>query len=117
MAESTEKQRDSEPKQHEEADEDDYMGDLSQFLPPETTNPSKSSAKKVSIWLFPCNNEVSKAFILYYHSRNKFKKIFKIYRIKALVEIFYIHNRHFVFHCMIKKKTLMQFDYPVRNLN
>jgi hypothetical protein len=64
------------------------MGDLSQFLPPETTNPSKSSAKKVSIWLFPCNNEVSKAFILYYHSRNKFKKIFKIYRIKALVEIF-----------------------------
>ncbi|KAG6743806.1 hypothetical protein POTOM_052508 [Populus tomentosa] len=46
MAESTEKQRDSEPKQHEEADEEDYMGDLSQFLPPETTNPSKSSAKK-----------------------------------------------------------------------
>ncbi|KAI9380203.1 hypothetical protein POPTR_016G048600v4 [Populus trichocarpa] len=46
MAESTEKQRDSEPKQHEEADGDDYMGDLSQFLPPETTNPSKSSAKK-----------------------------------------------------------------------
>lgn len=71
MAESTEKQRDSEPKQHEEADEDDYMGDLSQFLPPETTNPSKSSAKKVSIWLFPCNNEVSKAFILYYHSKKQ----------------------------------------------
>ncbi|KAJ6968054.1 G patch domain-containing protein 11 [Populus alba x Populus x berolinensis] len=46
MAESTGKQRDSEPKQHEEADEEDYMGDLSQFLPPETTNPSKSSAKK-----------------------------------------------------------------------
>lgn len=36
--------------------------------------------------------------------RNKFKNFFKIYRIKALVEIFDIQNRHFVFHCMIKKK-------------
>ncbi|KAJ6425887.1 hypothetical protein OIU84_026462 [Salix udensis] len=47
MAESTETRRDSEPKQHEEAaEEEDYMGDLSQFLPPETENPSKLPAKK-----------------------------------------------------------------------
>ena len=48
--------------------------------------------------------------------RKKFN-FFKIYRIKALVEIFDTQNRHFVFNCMIKKKTLMQFGYPVRNLN
>ena len=29
---------------------------------------------------------------------------FKIYRIKAFLEIFDTQNRHFVFHCMIKKK-------------
>ncbi|KAJ6300527.1 hypothetical protein OIU76_021340 [Salix suchowensis] len=47
MAESTETRRDSEPKQHEEAaEEEDYMGDLSQFIPPETENPSKLPAKK-----------------------------------------------------------------------
>ncbi|CAL5374633.1 unnamed protein product [Camellia sinensis] len=40
MAETTNKQPSDE---EEEEEEEDYMGDLSQFLPPETTAPSKSS--------------------------------------------------------------------------
>lgn len=50
MAELREKERDSEWRREGKDEEDDYMGDLSQFLPPETTNPSKLSAKKVSNW-------------------------------------------------------------------
>ncbi|KAL7193444.1 hypothetical protein ACSBR2_025121 [Camellia fascicularis] len=42
MAETTNKQPSDE---EEEEEEEDYMGDLSQFLPPETTAPSKSSVK------------------------------------------------------------------------
>ncbi|THG03604.1 hypothetical protein TEA_006949 [Camellia sinensis var. sinensis] len=42
MAETTNKQPSDE---EEEEKEEDYIGDLSQFLPPETTTPSKSSAK------------------------------------------------------------------------
>ncbi|CAL5328204.1 unnamed protein product [Camellia sinensis] len=42
MAETTNKQPSDE---EEEEKEEDYIGDLSQFLPPETTAPSKSSVK------------------------------------------------------------------------
>ncbi|CAL5374613.1 unnamed protein product [Camellia sinensis] len=44
MAETTNKQP-SDEEEEEEEEEEDYMGDLSQFLPPETTAPSKSSVK------------------------------------------------------------------------
>ncbi|XP_028092306.1 uncharacterized protein C6F6.19-like [Camellia sinensis] len=51
MAETTNKQ----PSDEEE--EEDYMGDLSQFLPPETTAPSKSSVKDLQDILIKLREE------------------------------------------------------------
>ena len=41
----------------ESSNEEDYMGDLSQFIPPDTHNPTKLSFNKVSA--FPFNNYIT----------------------------------------------------------
>ncbi|XVF56029.1 hypothetical protein PTKIN_Ptkin06aG0083900 [Pterospermum kingtungense] len=48
MAEESSRNQASNGKGEEEEEEEDYMGDLSQFLPPELSNPSNSSSKKTS---------------------------------------------------------------------
>lgn len=61
MAEST-MNRTGNVRNEEEDEEEDYMGDLSQFLPPETSNSSKFSAKKVSLGF--CKNPPQHLFTL-----------------------------------------------------
>ncbi|XP_061348886.1 uncharacterized protein LOC133294250 [Gastrolobium bilobum] len=48
MAESTANKQSNNGAQGNEEQEDDYMGDLSQFLPSEASDPPKSSSKKIS---------------------------------------------------------------------
>uniref|UniRef100_A0A2P2K675 Uncharacterized protein n=1 Tax=Rhizophora mucronata TaxID=61149 RepID=A0A2P2K675_RHIMU len=50
MAESRKNQQGGNGKE-----EEDYMGDLSQFLPPETLNPPILSVKKVGMLFNPLN--------------------------------------------------------------
>lgn len=51
MAESKKNQSNNGKAEKEEGEEDDYMGDLTQFLTTETSNPTKSPFKKVSAFL------------------------------------------------------------------
>lgn len=48
MAETESTKKQSYHGELKEEEDDDYMGDLSQFIAPETSNPTKSSLKKVS---------------------------------------------------------------------
>lgn len=48
MAETESTKKQSYHGEFKEEEDDDYMGDLSQFIAPETSNPTKSSLKKVS---------------------------------------------------------------------
>lgn len=48
MAETGSTKKQSYHGEFKEEEDDDYMGDLSQFIAPETSNPTKSSLKKVS---------------------------------------------------------------------
>lgn len=48
MAETESTKKQSYHGELKEEEDDDYMGDLSQFISPETSNPTKSSLKKVS---------------------------------------------------------------------
>lgn len=48
MAETASTKKQGNHGEFTEEEDDDYMGDLSQFIPPENSNPTKSSLKKVS---------------------------------------------------------------------